>query len=301
MTGRIPSRSRLDPWALLAAAVIVGWGTIGPIARRTDLAGTPLAAMRVWIAGGVLVVVVAVRPSLMRAVRSLVRAAPGRSALLGLLLATHWAAMFEAFDRAPVASVLFVVYLAPAGVAVASPRWLGEPVGARTVVALGLGLAGAALVLGPGDGLGAGTLPALYAAASLAMLVVVSRTLARDHGGAAVAVTELAVAGLVLAAAAPFMTWDGVGTGLGWVIVLGVVHTAAGLGLYLAALAHLPAVRVAVLGYLEPASAALLAWWWLEETPGRAAILGGVLIAAAGVLAATAPVPTPARRPRVPR
>ena len=69
-----------------------------------------------------------------------------------------------------------------------------------------------------------------------------------------------------------------------WLLVLGLVHTALGVSLYLAALAEVPAVHAGILGYLEPAGAVVCGWLFLHEHPGPATIVGAVLIVAAGIL-----------------
>ncbi|HKY16430.1 MAG TPA: EamA family transporter, partial [Microthrixaceae bacterium] len=63
-----------------------------------------------------------------------------------------------------------------------------------------------------------------------------------------------------------------------------VVHTAFGLAVILDVLGRIPATVAAVLLYLEPASAVLFGWWWLGEQPTVATIIGGLLIAVAGIV-----------------
>ena len=69
-----------------------------------------------------------------------------------------------------------------------------------------------------------------------------------------------------------------------WLVVLGLVHTALGTGLYLAALAQVPATHVGILGYLEPASVVVCGWLFLPQRLGVGTLAGGILIAAAGAL-----------------
>src|SRR6185436_9104777 len=102
--------------------------------------------------------------------------------------------------------------------------------------------------------------------------------------GVRLAFAELLVASVVLL---PIAAFSDVGRPEGtwaWLLVLGVVQTALGVGLYLSALARLPATDVGILGYLEPASAVVFGWVFLSETPDAATIAGGLLIVAAGVL-----------------
>src|SRR5205814_2048552 len=69
-----------------------------------------------------------------------------------------------------------------------------------------------------------------------------------------------------------------------WVVVLGLVHTAAGASLYLAALSEVPATHAAILGYLEPAGAVVCGWLVLGEHLAAGELVGGALIVLAGWL-----------------
>ena len=71
--------------------------------------------------------------------------------------------------------------------------------------------------------------------------------------------------------------------------MLGLVHTACCLAVYLGAMGHVPAVHVSVLSYLEPLSAALLGWLVLDEALGLGTVIGGALVVAGGLLVLGAP------------
>jgi drug/metabolite transporter (DMT)-like permease len=70
-----------------------------------------------------------------------------------------------------------------------------------------------------------------------------------------------------------------------WVVVLGTVVPFI---LVVGALQHLPAMRVAICGMLEPVVAAVVAYGWLDETLAPPQLLGGLLVLAAIGLAQTA-------------
>jgi drug/metabolite transporter (DMT)-like permease len=80
------------------------------------------------------------------------------------------------------------------------------------------------------------------------------------------------------------------------VVVLGVVHTALGITLYLSVLAEVPATHVGILGYLEPTVVVLAAWLWLGQRPVLATVVGGLLVVAAGISIAVAATPLGRRR-----
>jgi drug/metabolite transporter (DMT)-like permease len=279
-----PSLSAVRPGpSATVAAVALGWGSIGVIVRQVDLPAVAIVASRVGVAALALGAWLAWRrptdgPRLLRY-------RPGRTLATGALLAGHWLALFAAYRRAPIGTVLLITYLAPVGVAALAPRALDEKVSRGVILALGLAVAGVALVVGPAPGGSASGLAlAGIAAASYTVLVLASKPLAEAYGGVRLAFIEMAVATVVLLPLAATASWGAPEPSWLWLLVLGVVHTAAAIGLYLAALARMPATQAAILAYLEPAAAVLFAWGFLDEQPNVGTLLGGVLIVAAGVL-----------------
>jgi drug/metabolite transporter (DMT)-like permease len=205
------------------------------------------------------------------------------------VLAVHWLALFAAYKRAPAGTVILIVYLAPIGVAGLAPRLLGERLGGRTIAALGAATTGFALLAGPtvrsAGAVGLGL--SLLAAGLFVFLIILSKPLAVVYGGLQLAFLEIAGAGLVLAPVAALSHWPRPAPSWLWLVVLGVVHTALGISLYLAALADLPATHVGILGYLEPVGVVLCAWVFLAQKPALETVLGGVLVVAAGVTIVT--------------
>lgn len=281
---------------LTLAAVCAGWGTIPLIVRKVDLPASVIVFSRLWIAVVGLVAVLwwqrrrgDVRPALLSFRPALCGAAAA-------ILAVHWFTEFSAYRHAPVGTVLFIVYLAPIGIAAAAPLVLGERLTVRTVVAVGLGATGFGLLAAPAVRSTGGTGLALagVAAATFMALVLVSKPLADVYGGVRLALMEFAGAGVLLAPVALTSHWGSPRWPWLWLVVLGLVHTAGGIALYLGALGRVPATHVGVLGYIEPFAAVLAAWWVLGERPTSGTIAGGLMIVVAGtvlVLAAPAEVP----------
>jgi drug/metabolite transporter (DMT)-like permease len=137
----------------------------------------------------------------------------------------------------------------------------------------------------------------LIAAALFVALILLSKPLAATYGGLRLAFMELAGAGLLLIPVAAATRWPPPEAAWLWVVVLGVVHTALGITLYLSVLAKVPATHVGILGYLEPVVVVAAAWLWLGQRPGLATVAGGLLVVAAGVSIAAARS-TPDRRRR---
>lgn len=291
--------------SLTLVAVCTGWGSIPLLARHVQLPPAAIVFARVWIATAGLAVATRWSPRPAPSAGRDARPDPRRVLLAGALLAVHWTAMFAGYQQAPDDTVVFIVFLAPVGIALLAPRTLGERLTRRTLVALALAVAGFALVAGPAlePGTATGLAWAGLSALTFVGLVLVSKPLAETVGGLRLNLLEMAVAGVLLVPLALTSDWTGIGEDWPWLVVLGLVHTALGVSLYLAALARVPATQVGILGYLEPVSVVVLAWLVLGDRPTWTTVAGGALVLAAGatvVLASTATVPTPEVPARVP-
>ena len=94
--------------------------------------------------------------------------------------------------------------------------------------------------------------------------------------------------GIAALALAPFLATAGrvvpQGSEIFYVLLLGIVFTALSGYIYVSLLAHVTAQAVGILAYLEPVSAAVLAWALLDQPLGRQVLVGGALVVAAGVV-----------------
>ena len=269
------------------AAVAVGWGSIGLIVREVPEPATVIVFARVSVAAAGLGLWI-------RFVRTKKPGEPGffefrprRAASQGVILAAHWVALFAAFQRAPVGTVVLITYVAPVIVALVAPRLLDERASPAVLVGLAVAVVGSVLVLGPGASGAAlsGVVLSAVAAILLAVLIVNAKILSRHLDGVRLAFLQVTVAAAVLV---PVVAVDADGwpdgASIAWLLLLGLVHTAAGLVVYFWALAQMPATSVGVLAYLEPAAGVAFAWWLLSEQPSPATIVGGLLIMTAGLL-----------------
>lgn len=204
---------------------------------------------------------------------------------------------FLAIDRLPVGIAILVEFTGPVLVAVWARVVLREEVRPLVWAALGLSLAGLALVAQVWqdtrlDRLGLGA--AFAGAVCLATFLLLGRHTGGSHDPLAVNFWMFAFASLFWLVVEP--PWgidrapltastslqgalDGVDVpvwlAIGWVVALG---TLAPYALDLAALRHLPAATVGVVGMLEPVVATGVAWAWLGQSLTAAQVLGGAVV-----------------------
>lgn len=270
---------------LTLVGVCAFWGTIPFLSAAVDLPAAAIVFVRVWVAAlGLAAAVATRRPG--TGGPALLSRRPGLSIVVGVLLAVHWTAMFAGYQRAPDDTVVFIIFLAPVGIALLAPRTLGERLGLRTIAALALAVGGFALVALPSVEAAAlaGIAWAVLSGVTLVALVLVSKPLAEEYGGLRLTLLEMTIAGVALLPVALTLDWGPPQPAWGWLVVLGLVHTAVGVALYLSALARVPATHVGILGYLEPVVVVLLSWVLLAQRPALTTLAGGAAIVGAGAV-----------------
>lgn len=273
---------------LLLALTTTGWGTVPLIVRSVHLPPAAIVAARFWFGALTLTAVLAWerrrnKPS-GPPVWSVAR---GRCALVCVILTVHWLTEIAAYQHAAIGTALFIIFLAPVGIAAFAPRLLGEHIDRRTVAALGLALVGFACMSGNAlQRSGAtGLAYSLVAMVTFVALVIANKPLADTYGGVRAAQIQMSGASVLIAPVvvlgvhfpSPEPSWL-------WLVVLGVVHTGLAIAVYLSCLSVVGATTTGVLGYLEPATAVFWAWLVLHEHPSSTTLIGGAAILAAGLL-----------------
>jgi DME family drug/metabolite transporter len=287
--------SRHTAGSLAIAGVALSWGFISLIVRELDeLPEQVVVFYRVALSAAAIAAVLVLlrRTELMRA--------PPRPVLsLGVLLALHWVLFFAAINETSVASAVLVTYTAPVFMAMLSPVILGERLTRVTIGALGVSLAGTALIaLSSGEGGGEvtthGVALALAAAVTMAFLIVLLKRFGADTDPVTVVFYESLVATLVLLPFGLFQSYEVTAGDAAYLVILGVVLSGVVGVIYVAALRAVAATTAGILAYMEPVSAAVLAALLLGEELTVGVIAGGAAIVAAGVaLVLRAPEPAP--------
>lgn len=271
-------------WNLLLAAVASSWGVVSVIVAGVKLAPEALVFWRCLLAAISLPVILA---ALGRLGSLPLRRHRGRIIGLGVLLALHWVLFFETVKRASVAVAILIIYTAPIFVAILAPRLLGERRSRIGLVALAISLPGLALITfakGVRVDLVAVAL-GLGAALTYAFLIIGVKTVNRRSSPFAIAFWQYV---LVSALLAPFVVAGGralpTAAELPYVLLLGTVLTGVMGAVYIWNLRHVSAQAAGLLAYLEPVSAALLAWAILGQKVGWEVAVGGAAILLGGAL-----------------
>jgi drug/metabolite transporter (DMT)-like permease len=289
---------RLNRWNLVVAGLAASWGFVSVIAAGVDLPASTLVFWRCVVAA----ITVPALVLLVRRVRLLV-VEERRNQLLGLavLVAIHWALLFQTLKLASVAVAILTVYTAPIFLAVLAPIFLPESRSRIGLVALAVSAPGIALIALGGES-GAAVDPlaiatGLGAAITYAFLVIWTKSLVHNIAPVAVAFWSYALVGVIVL---PFALGSGEfvphGAEWGYVLILGAILTAAAGVLYMRALKDVTAQAAGLLAYLDPVSASFLAWAILGQDFGWQVVVGGLAVVAGGalvVLYEDAPEPSP--------
>jgi drug/metabolite transporter (DMT)-like permease len=208
---------------------------------------------------------------------------PGLQALRVVFSTAEVFCFYLAVRDLPLADVMTFWLAAPIYVAAVSPFLLGERVGPKRWLAVGLGFFGVLLALTPsGEVSGTATLAAIVGSGCFAAMMITGRTL-RGTPDTALVFWQLVGAGLAGAVASPF-AWTQP-TAFDWTLLslLGVVamlgHICVTRALKLA-----DAALIAPLQYTLLPWAILLGWLFFADVPGTAMLAGGAIIVLAGLI-----------------
>jgi DME family drug/metabolite transporter len=290
---------RISKWNLVVAGLAASWGFVSVIAAGVDLPASALVFWRCAVAA----VTVPLLVLLFRRARALAVDQRRRPQVLGLglLVALHWALLFQTLKLASVAVAILTVYTAPIFLAVLAPLLLPESRSRIGFVALVISAPGLALIALGGER-GEGVDPAaiatgLGAAITYALIVIWTKSLVHNIAPVAVAFWSYAiVATLVLPFALASERFLPRGEEWVYMFALGALLTAGAGVLYIRALKDVTAQAAGLLAYLDPVAASLLAWAILGQELGWQVVVGGLAVLVGGalvVLYEDAPEPSP--------
>ena len=188
---------------------------------------------------------------------------------------------------------MFLLFLMPVWVALAAPRLFKTPREPLVWPALGLALAGLAVILVPdllGEGVKvsvAGLLAALFTGFGYATYAVSVKGLTKIVSSSTISMAEAALDTLFVL---PLALWQFQSTdyrldGKAWVaaIVMGVFCTAIPYTLWIVGTKRVRVEHVTILGYIEPVAGPLYAVFLVGQLPTVWTVVGGAMILVAGL------------------
>ncbi len=272
-------------WKVAVAALASSWGFVAIIVREVHLDAEVLVFYRCLFAVLALGLGLAITRHL-DVLRS--RTVRLYALALGSTLGVHWLLYFETIKLASVVVAVLAAYLAPIAVALLGPYFLPERRSRVALVALVPALGGLTLVaLGGGEGVRARPLAlatGLGTAITYAALVIGTKRVAARVSAAGLTFWNYTISGLVMV---PLLfAADRVTPRPGellYLVLLGVAFTAVSGYLYIWLIRRVTAQAMGLLSYLEPVSAALLAWAILGEALTWQTALGGALVILGGL------------------
>jgi drug/metabolite transporter (DMT)-like permease len=273
-------------WNTAVAGLAASWGFISILVAAVDLDATVLVFYRLLLAA---ITVGLVATATGRGGTLRVGAGwPGLVAI-GLVLAVHWTLFFLTIKLSSVAVAVVTVYTAPILIAIAAPIVLPEPRSRVAALALVPATAGVVMIALAGEN-GAhvralALATGLGAAATYAALVIGGKRLRVRFQPVTYAFWVYTIA---MVAMAPLEAFSGRVLPNGWretgaVLLVGIVFTGVSGLIWVTLLGLVTAQTIGILAFLEPVTAALLAWALLDQPLGATVLAGGALVLAGGL------------------
>jgi len=197
--------------------------------------------------------------------------------LLAVFLGTGFVAYVFALLYNTVANALFIFSCAPFLAGFLGWILLGERVATRTWFAIGVTMAGLAVMVGSELAVShyLGTLLALWIPIAYAASIIAVRRSKRDN-----MLVALCLAGLVAGGLSAIFVTDYALTSRDLIIslYLGVFQVGAGFTLVVLGARYVPAAQVGLLALVEPVLAPIWVWMGVGEVPSLATVVGGTII-----------------------
>ncbi len=199
-----------------------------------------------------------------------------------------------ALHNTSVANTLVILAAAPLIAALLSRMFLGEPVRARTWIAILVTFVGIAILASGSNG-GGGTLGDIMALATAACIAA-AFTLIRQARSLNMVPAMALSGGMTTIMMFPIAAPLSIAPGEIWMLlILGIVVLPVSFGLVSLGPRYIPAPEVALILLLETVLGPFWVWLVLEETPGARALIGGAVVVTALILHSLAALMTTSR------
>lgn len=259
------------------------WGSIGIFVRNIDFTSSQIALVRA-VVGSIFLIIFSVFSSEHICIEKI----KNNIVVLiccGLCLGFNWILLFQAYNYTTISTATICYYLAPIIVMFLSPVLLKEKLTPIKVVCIIAAMIGMLCIVGidknnfGGNNI-IGVLYGLGAACLYAGVVILNKFL-KDISGRDSSIVQLCVAGIFLT---PYVLFtDGINLSasyfsVGFLIILGIVHTGIAYLIYFTVIQKVPSQTVALYSYIDPISAIIMSSILLSERMSLLQIVGGILI-----------------------
>jgi drug/metabolite transporter (DMT)-like permease len=269
--------------AIVTAAVM--WSTAGIGQRELSVSAATQVAGRALFAAltPAVVTLVLEHGRAVTAFRTMGRWGLAFAALMAISSGTFMLAL----NYTSVANVLFMQAAAPMLAAAMGWALLGDPIGARTAVAIAVSAAGVAVMV-------AGSLETGWVATILPFVMTVAFAgvvvIARHRSEVSMLPATCLSQVMVVVAVAPFASFSAA-TDHDWAVMaaLGIGQMGLALALLTIGARLIPPAEVALLTLVEVVLGPLLVWVAYDESPAVTTLVGGLIVLVAVVIQATAP------------
>ncbi|WP_010096662.1 DMT family transporter [Ornithinibacillus scapharcae] len=265
--------------------VMLIFGSIGLFVRNIELSSSEIALFRGAI-GSIFLIgasfILRKKVTLKNSKRNLILLI-----LSGAAMGFNWIFLFESYRYTTISNATLSYYFAPIFVMVLAPYLLKEKWTVTKAISILIAFIGFLFVVQPGTtagetyqhpvGIGYG----LLAAALYAGVIIINKFIS-GLSHLETTIMQLGVASIVLfpyVALTEPMNYSGVSSqSILFILILGIIHTGVAYLLYFASMKKLKGQTIAVLSYIDPISAVLMAAIILHESMSILQIVGGVLI-----------------------
>lgn len=209
-------------------------------------------------------------------------------ALMGLTLAVHWVAFFQAIQVSTVAIGLLTFSTFPVFVTFLEPIFFRERLGLKDILVAFIAVLGVGLVIEGFEIRNSMTLGAIWGIVSgftFALLSIMNRKYVKEYSSIVVAFYQDSIATVVLfpflfVAAPVFRLTD-----IFLLFILGVVFTGLAHTLFIKGLSNVKAQKASIIASLEPVYGIVAAILLLGAIPTLRVVIGGVIILGAAFYA----------------
>lgn len=268
------------------------WGSIGIFVKKIHLTSSEIALLRGVIGSLFLIFasfLVKLKPSFQSVRKNIVLLL-----LSGAAIGVNWIFLFESYQYTTISNATLSYYFAPVFVMILAPFVLKEKLTPVKVGCIIMAMMGLFLVAKVGGGDSSGTYHhaigitfGLIAAVFYASVILMNKFI-KNLSGFETTLVQLIVASVVLF---PYVLmkdgidFSGISTkAIFFILIIGVLHTGIAYFLYFTSFKELKGQSIAVLSYIDPISAVIMAAIFLGERMNLVQIVGGILILGATFL-----------------